>query len=684
MSRARSTREGPCGSPTAEVGRLPGAALLEQALRGRSLRGAPLALGPAGPAAVAGPIHKRACARARRTSGPQPGEAALDAPRASTTLAARARSAATLALLFTCAGCFDFDGRVAACRGDGGAWLCALDAAAPAGPPRAALCAQGWCWENPSPVGVDLTAVAALSRQEVWVGGKAGWLLRWDGGSWEGEALGPDVEVTGLCQRGGTLFAASTRSVGSPTLFRFDGARWAPTNVLGNIAQARCTDAGLLLLQGEAVSRYDVEAQARTPVATVPQGCVGLLERGEGCVVACAQAGRVKLFDCQGALEADVPGAAASQLWRDPQGFPTLAVRGAGSTVYTSRDAGLWEAVARSPLALFAGSGGAVVGADDTVLWLGGDAGQVPLPASSQPHTLLAVSVDSSGGVWAVGEGGVVHALRAGSWSTVGGARADRDLEGLQLTPRPLAFGAARTLLVRSAAGWSPLQPPEPGAEAWRGAYELAGGLLLFSDRALRLPELSPQEPPDGGVDLVVLNPRLAAFSTFAGIFELDLAAGRVGQVVAGPSGRLSADSAAGAFAAASSAGVWYSTRSASGAWSLLSGGPANARDVALAAGALWAASDLGVARWNGASWESATLPPLELLAALGDGSAIAFSADGRAAFRVTSGPAGLRATSFPVPGVRLRRLRAAADALWGVGDFGAIVRFALVDGGAP
>ena len=134
--------------------------------------------------------------------------------------------------------------------------------------------------------------------------------------------------------------------------------------------------------------------------------------------------------------------------------------------------------------------------------------------------------------------------------------------------------------------------------------------------------------------------------------------------------------------AAASAAGVWYSTRSSSGAWALLANSPTQVRDVALAPGVLWAATERGVARWNGATWEAtAPLPGLELIAALGDASAVAFSRSGDAAFRVGTA---LDVTRFPVPGVRLRRLRADSSALWAVGDFGAILRFSLVDGGIP
>ena len=59
------------------------------------------------------------------------------------------------------------------------------DAGPDAGGGAAAVCSpDGWCWENPLPQGNSLQAVWGSGASDVWVVGRAGTILHWDGVGW--------------------------------------------------------------------------------------------------------------------------------------------------------------------------------------------------------------------------------------------------------------------------------------------------------------------------------------------------------------------------------------------------------------------------------------------------------------------------------------------------------------------
>lgn len=108
---------------------------------------------------------------------------------------------AGVVLLLVVAGCIDFDAKLVAC--DAGLGVCAHQAvdggdvdagdrgdggAADASVACPGSSFQGFCWVNPTPAGDDWLAVAG-SRDDYWLGGAAGLVLRWHQGRWEDHRL---------------------------------------------------------------------------------------------------------------------------------------------------------------------------------------------------------------------------------------------------------------------------------------------------------------------------------------------------------------------------------------------------------------------------------------------------------------------------------------------------------------
>ncbi|MBX3269450.1 MAG: hypothetical protein KF729_04280 [Sandaracinaceae bacterium] len=53
-----------------------------------------------------------------------------------------------------------------------------------------ACTAEGWCWEHPLPFGNTLVSVQAFREDDVWVLGRGGLLIRWDGSAWHRTTVG--------------------------------------------------------------------------------------------------------------------------------------------------------------------------------------------------------------------------------------------------------------------------------------------------------------------------------------------------------------------------------------------------------------------------------------------------------------------------------------------------------------
>jgi hypothetical protein len=136
----------------------------------------------------------------------------------------------------------------------------------PPPPPRGA-CREGWCWANPMPQGLSLTAVwasttgtawivgpagttvhvrgdelelvdtgthAALhdvwgsSDQDVWASGEGGTLLHWDGTRWQAVPSGASETLNFLSGHS----TSDVWAAGSRTLLHWDGVAWTPQPAL--------------------------------------------------------------------------------------------------------------------------------------------------------------------------------------------------------------------------------------------------------------------------------------------------------------------------------------------------------------------------------------------------------------------------------------------------------------------
>lgn len=87
-----------------------------------------------------------------------------------------------------------------------------------------ALCTEGWCWENPRPMGLRLSAVWMDESGKGWVGGRRTGLLHWDGTRFTATALpaAATAEVT-------SLWGSAPDNVWAVAgvLLHFDGKAWS-------------------------------------------------------------------------------------------------------------------------------------------------------------------------------------------------------------------------------------------------------------------------------------------------------------------------------------------------------------------------------------------------------------------------------------------------------------------------
>jgi hypothetical protein len=126
-----------------------------------------------------------------------------------------------------------------------------LDAAdaprAPDTPPR--LPATGWRWDNPRPQGLDILGMWGSGPTDVWAVGQRGLLLHFDGAEWTPVPSGVDVDLLSIW---GTARDDVYVAMGTSELLHFDGARWAPIPAGGSGAIRTVSGAsGDLVVGGE-------------------------------------------------------------------------------------------------------------------------------------------------------------------------------------------------------------------------------------------------------------------------------------------------------------------------------------------------------------------------------------------------------------------------------------------------
>jgi len=130
--------------------------------------------------------------------------------------------------------------------------------------------ADGWCWEQPVPVGQNLNDVFAVSGTLAWaVGGdgdRGGAIARWDGVAWRNVTPEPMAGVTGVWASGPddawfTLIDGSVR--------HFDGTGWsttvvAPSHRLTAVSGSSPTD--VWVVGNEASAHFDGQTWRSLPL----------------------------------------------------------------------------------------------------------------------------------------------------------------------------------------------------------------------------------------------------------------------------------------------------------------------------------------------------------------------------------------------------------------------------------
>ncbi len=94
-------------------------------------------------------------------------------------------------------------------------------------PEASQLCAGGWCWEYPRPLGNDLRAVWSFGESDVWAAGDDATVIHWDGSSWR--YAGP-IEAGQSAASFAGMWASGPSDLwlwGPAGFWRWDGASWS-------------------------------------------------------------------------------------------------------------------------------------------------------------------------------------------------------------------------------------------------------------------------------------------------------------------------------------------------------------------------------------------------------------------------------------------------------------------------
>ncbi|MCA9664048.1 MAG: hypothetical protein KC503_00625 [Myxococcales bacterium] len=273
-------------------------------------------------------------------------------------------------------------------------------------PPSGLLCSDdGWCWENPLPMGDRLLAVWGVSADDLWVVGDRGTLVHYVGstagsGSWTRSSVdGAAVSLYDLWGRAkDDIYAVGERG----TVLHYDGARWS---------------------------------QMATPTEATLLGVWGDNDR----VYAVGKAGTI-LVDAGQGFEAQSSGTQRTlhAVWGSGAGH-VVAVGEASTILHLAGDRWLsYEQVA------------------------GGGANRFPLTiAPSTPSAavdLLAVSGSGPSDIFVAGAGGVVRHFDGTSWRALPSGTTARIHDfAASADGAPLAVGADGLMLTFDGAAFRPL-----------------------------------------------------------------------------------------------------------------------------------------------------------------------------------------------------------------------------------
>lgn len=268
--------------------------------------------------------------------------------------------------------------------------------------PMQKVCGQGFCWENPYPVGVTLTSAKTSPQGSNWVAGDVGTVLQWTGSTWRGWFAVANVRLNAVWPVSDSeVWAVGTGG----TIVRFDGTSWSQvasgvTTALRGVWGASDGTLWAVGDQGVVLKRVPGGAWVRETVPSTAQlnavfgvgGDVwvvgkGVILRFNGSTWS-ATASTWDLADVWGASATDVWAVSWSGVMRFTGTQWTQSTAAKGRAVFGTSATNVWVANDSSTMHRFDGLSWATSAPEPTGGWVNGLAG---LTGSASDGTLLAV-----------------------------------------------------------------------------------------------------------------------------------------------------------------------------------------------------------------------------------------------------------------------------------------------------
>lgn len=628
-------------------------------------------------------------------------------------------------------GCWNFDARVTACRDDAGAWRCGdagetgtgggdtgggggatgggtgggsstgggggsvtLDA-------DGLFCAGDWCWEHPRPVGADLFAVWARAADDVWVSGRRGTVLHFDGARWEWRGIDPNLDVGSLCGTDAGPWASAwvPYSSSTPRLQRFEGSGWIGLPSFNEgIERLHCGSEQLWVARELGASVVDVATGNATTGFTLEgdgnERCESVVETAPGeALFACHAPGAVRFRRFDGGLAFERTddagtrgeGFRGSGLWVDPTRGVLASTAGTPGEIW-QEDAGwgvAWTNMDGTELTNGTPwSGGSfAVGTGATVLSVtAGGITRSSVPGTSNGVLFSASVAPGATRPWVVGAGGCLFEPAAdGGWTSH--SRCDVAMRDVHLSPRPLALAGNR-LYERRDAGWVAIGNPLLLVDAHQFAPLADGGFVYLSDDELYVNQTKRTLGFSVAQTLAVSGERIVFVTGQGQLIETSASSGGVTRLDAGLTGNephvigpvvdedgvLWAGDRGGVVLRSTEPGVWTPEQT---------GLTREINDLAVLGGRVWvlAANQLATRDANG-QWRLLVLPGTEYyrVGALSPSEAVVFNFYGPG-LRVGSELLGTREVQVPLHPLSGRIISGNGE-LWGVGSGGSLIRF--------
>lgn len=641
---------------------------------------------------------------------------------------ARKGAASLLISAVLLSGCWDFGARVDACRDEAGGWTCgdagemgggggggatgggsgggAMGGGAGGGDVTldadGLFCAGEWCWEHPRPVGADLFAVWARAANDVWVSGRRGTVLHYDGARWEWRGTDPNLDVGSLCgtDAGPWISAWAPYSSRTPRLQRHEGNGWIGLSEFTEaLERVHCGSTQVWVVSEVGASVVDLAGglvqHGFALTVDEPERCESVVEAAPGeALFACHAPGVVRIRRFDGGLAFEHPddaglrgpGFRGSGLWVDPTRGVLASIAGTPGEVW-QQDAGwaaAWTSTDGTELTNgtpWAG-GSFAVGTGGTVLDIkAGGITRTRIPGTSNGVLFSASVAPGATRPWAVGAGGCIFEPAAdGGWTSH--ARCDVQLRDVQLSPRPMAI-SDEGRYERRDAGW--VRVASTPRDAHRFAPLDDGGFVYLTPNELYVNQTNrnlgssfslAQHLVVSGDRIVFLTGQGQLIETSASngtvVHRLDAGLSAGAPHVIGPvvdeAGALWAGDRGGVVLRSAQPGVWTPEQT---------GLTREINDLAVLGGRVWAlAADELATRDSSGSWRRLSLPGTEYyrVGALSSSQAAVFAFYGPG-LRVDSDLIGTQEVQVPLQPLS-GRLVGRGGELWGVGSEGALIRF--------